>query len=155
MSDPGGRLGPTVGRGGDADLRNLGLYMAPCEEGSLIIVVSDGVHDNLDPEHLGLMPKDLGLDLDSWVGDDERLATAKHLFSTKSIIQKIQGPSGEDTPTPEEVANRLLEHCKQVTKRSRKWMVENPTKRLPLDHSNFPGKMDHSSCIAILARSRE
>jgi len=83
------------------------------------------------------MPKDLGLDLDSWVGDDERLATAKHLFSTKSIIQKIQGPSGEvrlcarihippstltessnkDTPTPEEVANRLLEHCKQVTKR--------------------------------------
>jgi len=39
-----------VGRGGDADLRNLGLYMAPCEEGSLIIVVSDGVHDNLDPE---------------------------------------------------------------------------------------------------------
>jgi hypothetical protein len=24
--------------------------MAPCEEDSLLLVVSDGVHDNLDPE---------------------------------------------------------------------------------------------------------
>lgn len=155
MSDPGGRLGPTIGRGGDADLRNLGLYMAPCEEDSLLLVVSDGVHDNLDPEHLGLSPNDVGVDQDKWDSNFEALEKAKHLFRSSCLMQKIRGSNEEVRPTPEDAVNRLLDHCKHVTQRSRQWMMANPTRRLPNDHINFPGKMDHTSCIAVAVGRRQ
>jgi serine/threonine protein phosphatase PrpC len=48
-SDPGGRLGPFLNEG-TPDLRNLDLYFQPCNEGDIIFLVSDGVHDNLDPQ---------------------------------------------------------------------------------------------------------
>lgn len=44
--DPGGRLGPHLGDG-SADLRNLSIYCIECEEGDILSLVSDGVHDNL------------------------------------------------------------------------------------------------------------
>lgn len=44
--DPGGRLGPHQ-EDGSADLRNLATYYVECEEGDIISLVSDGVHDNL------------------------------------------------------------------------------------------------------------
>ena len=50
MRDPGGRLGPYIGPKGGPDLRNLGLFMTLCEQDSLVFILSDGVHDNLDPE---------------------------------------------------------------------------------------------------------
>ena len=49
-TDPGGRLGPYQGREQKPDLRNLCCYYHPCEPGDLLIIVSDGVYDNLDPE---------------------------------------------------------------------------------------------------------
>jgi hypothetical protein len=59
-SDCGGRLGPHL-EGGLPDLRNFGVFLQVCEEGDIIMVMSDGVHDNLDPQHFGKTPKDLGL----------------------------------------------------------------------------------------------
>lgn len=44
--DCGGRLGPYVGKG-QPDTRNLGCYFSPCKPGDVILIVSDGVHDNL------------------------------------------------------------------------------------------------------------
>lgn len=35
--------------------------MVPCRDKDMIILMSDGVHDNLDPQILGLTPKDLGI----------------------------------------------------------------------------------------------
>lgn len=70
--DPGGRLGPYVGDG-EPDLRNLFLYFRQCEvcvdygyrihffqENDVILIISDGVHDNLDPQTLGKFPADAG-----------------------------------------------------------------------------------------------
>ena len=37
------------------DLRNLSLYYHEFEEGDLLLLMSDGVHDNLDPEVLLLL----------------------------------------------------------------------------------------------------
>ena len=34
-----------------------------------MVLVSDGVHDNLDPEHLGLQPSECGLE--SWTADPQ------------------------------------------------------------------------------------
>ena len=32
------------------DLRNLGCYYSECDENDLLLLMSDGVYDNLDPE---------------------------------------------------------------------------------------------------------
>jgi serine phosphatase RsbU (regulator of sigma subunit) len=42
---------------GEPDLRNLGLYLVPCHDDDVIILMTDGIHDNLDPQHLGLKPR--------------------------------------------------------------------------------------------------
>lgn len=44
--DPGGRLGPTL-ENGAPDLRNLKIYAQPCDTDDFLVIVSDGVHDNL------------------------------------------------------------------------------------------------------------
>jgi len=59
--DPGGRIGPYV-KDGDPDLRNLEVLYTVCSPGDVLMVVSDGVHDNLDPVTLGKTPKSLGLE---------------------------------------------------------------------------------------------
>jgi hypothetical protein len=44
MRDPGGRLGPDDD--GQPDIRNVVVGTHFCEEGEVIILCSDGVHDN-------------------------------------------------------------------------------------------------------------
>lgn len=57
--DCGGRLGPaTIDK--QPDMRNFQVDLVACEEGDLLLLVSDGVHDNLDPRVLGFQPSDLG-----------------------------------------------------------------------------------------------
>ena len=41
------------------------------DEGDIIIVMSDGVHDNLDPQTLGLSPRDFDIDNDRWEASPE------------------------------------------------------------------------------------
>ena len=38
------------------DLRNFRVHIARCCEGDMLLLVSDGVHDNLDPELRGSLP---------------------------------------------------------------------------------------------------
>lgn len=53
-TDPGGRLGPAdYQRPVVPDLRNLQLVFAYLEPGDAVVLMSDGVHDNLDPVFLG------------------------------------------------------------------------------------------------------
>ena len=49
--DPGGMLGM------DTDIRNLSAYIVPLQPGDQLLPMSDGVHDNLDPCELGLLPE--------------------------------------------------------------------------------------------------
>ena len=82
--DSGGRLGPANNeKAADplycADLSNLSLFGLPCEEGDLIVLMTDGVHDNLDPQHLGKrpvdMPRSMNLEpVESWENVDQEKA---------------------------------------------------------------------------------
>ena len=51
---------------GTPDLRNLNYYYCLATDGDLIIVCSDGVHDNLDPITLGKTAAELGLGDGLW-----------------------------------------------------------------------------------------
>mmetsp|Transcript_10240 Transcript_10240/g.41702 ORF Transcript_10240/g.41702 Transcript_10240/m.41702 type:complete len:1397 (+) Transcript_10240:115-4305(+) len=88
-SDCGGRLGPHI-QGCLPDLRNLELGFYPCDEGDYFMIVSDGVHDNLDPQHLGFEPLDLGLGGESWatVPDLEVAEESKTRYRLE-LLQKI------------------------------------------------------------------
>jgi hypothetical protein len=144
--DPGGRLGPYVGHGWP-DLRNLRLYFTPCEEHDLLMIMSDGVHDNLDPMTLGKSPQDLLLPHSSW--DElphEQLCKAKASYM-KNLLEQLVF-EGELSPLA--ITTRVMSHCMEVTRKSREFMERNPNKKQPTDYVEFPGKMDHTTCVSLL-----
>ncbi len=108
-TDPGGRLGPFVGRTGDPDLRNLHLYFSLCCEGDIIIVMSDGVHDNLDAYSLGKTPEAVGFPAGTDWKDvtPQQLGIAKSNFMCKKLVEVI---GGVVQPDAGHIAARLIEY---------------------------------------------
>lgn len=163
--DCGGRLGP-AGKDGSPDLRNFRIDYIPCSTDDIIILLSDGVHDNLEPLHLGFDPKDVGLPDASWETVDPltRTSTAivygeKLLYHMivhdKPITEPFVKPedvlpssSAVFEVTPSRISQVLIDHCVRTNLNAVTFMVENPGKRLPRDYKLFPGKMDHTTCLA-------
>eukprot|EP01117_Protostelium_nocturnum_P002159 TRINITY_DN127_c0_g2_i1.p1 TRINITY_DN127_c0_g2~~TRINITY_DN127_c0_g2_i1.p1 ORF type:complete len:413 (-),score=116.71 TRINITY_DN127_c0_g2_i1:37-1275(-) len=163
-TDPGGRLGPTLGDKGLPDTRNMDLFVHPCDDGDLIILCSDGVHDCLDPTHTGKFPKDFG-NISSNVfkcGDDWHKAEEEFPHEVEAIIsqfrrQKLESlivpiVSRSSGNTPHEVAKTLTDYCYQLTQSSRDWMAENPKGQMPKDYVALPGKMDHTTVLVFEVR---
>eukprot|EP01132_Coremiostelium_polycephalum_P008518 gene8518-10472_t len=147
--DPGGRLGPYVGHG-EPDLRNLSVFYKLCDEGDMILLLSDGVHDNLDPQQLGLKPNDFGINSDSWdkSGQDfpNETEAAKNDYRKKWLSDHFKN---EEDLQPIRITNLLLKHCIDITQTSRHFMETNTSKKLPCDYNLYPGKMDHNTCICF------
>lgn len=148
--DPGGRIGPYLGEG-DPDLRNLAFGASEVSEGDILVAVSDGVHDNLDPATLGMVPSELGLagqtHADWKDAPKEQATTLRTQFMCTSIAKII---SKLPRANPALVAKAIVQHCQEVTEKSRDWMEQNPDAVLATQsYREFPGKMDHCSCVAI------
>eukprot|EP01125_Pyxidicula_operculata_P005059 TRINITY_DN1856_c0_g3_i1.p1 TRINITY_DN1856_c0_g3~~TRINITY_DN1856_c0_g3_i1.p1 ORF type:complete len:1036 (+),score=326.34 TRINITY_DN1856_c0_g3_i1:443-3109(+) len=144
--DPGGRLGP-YSDGGFPDLRNISSYFYPCKAGDLVVVTSDGVYDNLDPEHVGLLPVDLSFSDHSW---DDLSPPVAACLKSKYMIDKLNQMVAKCLEKhPVEVTSSLIEYCIKVTAPSRAWMEAHPNEREPADYRQFPGKMDHVTAITI------
>ncbi|EFA81250.1 protein phosphatase 2C-related protein [Heterostelium album PN500] len=147
--DPGGRLGPYVGNG-EPDLRNLSVFYKYCDENDLILLLSDGVHDNLDPQQLGLKPLDLGIDAESWDIAGQQFAAETDRIKNEYRTQWLSDHfNDEKSLTPSYITNYLLKHCVDTTQTSRDFMEQNTTKKLPCDYKLYPGKMDHNTCICF------
>jgi hypothetical protein len=129
----------------------LKLYYAECLEGDIVFAVSDGVHDNFDPQQLGKLPRDLELNCPSWEDAEKQLPieteAAKNNFRTKLMEQLIS--KGGKRIRAKSVSRKLLAYCTKVTEAGRQWMIENPTKKLPPDYVQYPGKMDHATVAAL------
>ena len=153
-SDPGGRLGP-FDKTAAPDLRNLDLYSTNCEKGDIIIGVSDGVHDNLDPELLGILPSELYLPFSSWNDIPIQISSVvKTKFSLRLLqILLFESDSGRIETTNKLTATHcvhtLINHAQRTTKNTRDWTEQNPRIRLPEDYVRYPGKVDHTTCIAV------
>eukprot|EP01102_Stenamoeba_stenopodia_P011036 TRINITY_DN336_c0_g1_i1.p1 TRINITY_DN336_c0_g1~~TRINITY_DN336_c0_g1_i1.p1 ORF type:complete len:945 (+),score=158.27 TRINITY_DN336_c0_g1_i1:308-3142(+) len=149
--DPGGRLGP-YNDAGTPDLRNIAMYYRIVEPDDVIFVVSDGVHDNFDPQLLGVTPQEMGLDADTWANSSADLVEEKkYQYSTQKIAELLK--SVPNTPEGKaharKISNVLIEYASSVTSPSRDFMVNFPKKKLPIDYKTYPGKMDHTSCISL------
>eukprot|EP01107_Rhizomastix_libera_P003835 TRINITY_DN1657_c0_g1_i2.p1 TRINITY_DN1657_c0_g1~~TRINITY_DN1657_c0_g1_i2.p1 ORF type:complete len:868 (+),score=233.96 TRINITY_DN1657_c0_g1_i2:30-2606(+) len=95
-TDPGGRIGPHLDFG-MPDLRNLSLHCQPCNQNDLIIMVSDGVYDNLDPVMLGMSPGEISPEFSgvSWDAlferDSNQAERLKELFMCTRMEDIIFG----------------------------------------------------------------
>eukprot|EP01090_Pellita_catalonica_P018124 TRINITY_DN5718_c0_g1_i2.p1 TRINITY_DN5718_c0_g1~~TRINITY_DN5718_c0_g1_i2.p1 ORF type:complete len:476 (-),score=68.27 TRINITY_DN5718_c0_g1_i2:65-1492(-) len=155
--DPGGFLGPS-GESGSPDLRNFALYMMPCRPGDLIFIVSDGIHDNLDPQHLGLSPTAVGVsgNFTNWLIAEQKVPDEtddfKNAFRLR-LLKKLadQVNLSKSAPLPESLTAILLKHSFQLTSNSRNFIENNPRGgRVPHDYAKFPGKMDHTTCVVCV-----
>lgn len=176
-SDCGGRLGPHVGEG-NPDLRNLAFFYHAADEGDIMICVSDGVYDNLDPQSLGISPVEAGLEGDSWEDqtDLKRVDEVKQAYVCQMIKDIVFGPQRDNTGmtlisddsfaapmvvttprsssslNPGDIVDKLISHCLKTTQSSREFMEKNPEKILPKSYKEYPGKLDHTTCIALKVR---
>eukprot|EP01103_Thecamoeba_quadrilineata_P002855 TRINITY_DN12714_c0_g1_i1.p1 TRINITY_DN12714_c0_g1~~TRINITY_DN12714_c0_g1_i1.p1 ORF type:complete len:729 (-),score=133.49 TRINITY_DN12714_c0_g1_i1:24-2210(-) len=142
-SDPGGRLGPYDS--GQSDTRNLKLLSVGLEIGDSLILMSDGVHDNFDPQQLGYDSQTFGYPAWTDVPNSEKLDYLK----TEIAQNKFFGGSLETPLTPRDIVNTLIDHCLDVTSAARKFMTDNPNQRQPRDYKMCPGKMDHTTCLVF------
>jgi hypothetical protein len=148
-SDCGGRLGPYT-KTGKPDLRNFKVDYYSLQTNDLLILASDGVHDNLDPQMLGKRPRDLQLDAKSWAELPPKEGyEAKTCFQETKLAELINGCSR----TPKDVCDTIAQYCDRVTAAGREFMESHPTLELPEDYVTFPGKMDHTSVVCIKVES--
>lgn len=152
-TDCGGRIGPFLD-GGKPDFRNLDVFYEPLNEDDLVIVVSDGLHDNLDPQSLGLTPSDIGLVGDNWSADIEGLSAAKSKYMCQKISEIVYGENRQESShkinlDPNEVVEKLINYAIRTTERSKVFMETFPEQNLPVDYKLFPGKLDHTSCVCV------
>ena len=119
------------------------------ERGDKIMVCSDGVHDNFDAELLGKSPSQVDSSLVdvSWKDlDFEKSNELKSQFSSQKLREFFLC-----SENLQQVGEKILEHCLEVTKPSREWMAQNKNGSLPSDYTKFPGKMDHTTLLLLSA----
>ena len=155
VRDSGGRVGPFTD-GGYPDLRNLRAYFYPCKpgtknirltkslnkmltfEGDIVIAVSDGVYDNLDPEHLGFLPADLQIpEFQSW--DQMPLALVNEV-KTHFMCEKMNEVVDKcKDKTPMELTKCLVKHALNTTEPTRSFMESHPNETEPQGYKQYPG----------------
>jgi len=128
------------------------LFWHHCQDGDIITLASDGVHDNFNPKYLGIAPRDLKLPIEEW-GEAKPVEVNQAVapFIVNSIDDKIHR-SGI-VPSPHRCSFSLLSNALDTTQKSRNFMEQNPTKKLPDDYSLFPGQLDFATCLSFLVGS--
>lgn len=169
VRDAGGHLGI------ECVWDNLTGYFCPLDEGDFVICMTDGVHDNLDPETLKISPHKLGLNSESWkdVSPEEAHAVRRSFRETRiSQILGLQMMSQYEPKTfsPIEITTRILDYVQRITEMlrsaeekgailQRDWDIMHPDERVSLKNEiirsqrESPGKYDHSTCVTIMVES--
>ena len=125
------------------------MYFEPCSPGDVVIIVSDGVHDNLDPSHINILPKQVSESASSndW---DQMEEDEKEKLSDLYAANFIKKLWKEGKNTPQLISEALVDNSLVITKSSRDFMDKNPKDKLPHDLEKYPGKMDHTTCLCFV-----
>ena len=114
------------------DLRNLNLYYAVISEGDTIVIVSDGIHDNLDPQLRGKSPRDLGLDADDWEIAETKFPLESRTVKSKFMIDEMNATvNTKSKVTAHHITTSLIKFSQQLTQPCRTYMEQNPGARQP------------------------
>ncbi len=159
IKDPGGRLGPYRGNNGksenihDPDLRNLSISCCPLPEKDYIVFnMSDGVHDNFDPEVLMKTPHQCDETLEentTWKDlkdkDADKYQQLKNAYQKQTLSRLVREAIEQGKQTSDEICEYITSYCHQATESKRKPMEEDSR----AGESYAPGKMDHCSVVAF------
>jgi len=117
------------------------------EPGDVIILATDGVYENFDPEFLGLGPRDIGLKKESWAAmRPEKATRAKTSYIEHVIERTIANARG-----PAQIEKTLLEHARLVTI-PRKAFMEREGKTPPRNYVEHPGRLDHATVCCFVVQ---
>lgn len=176
-TDPGGQLG---GKGNkDPDLRNLTVYFLEAQKGDVLLPMSDGIHDNLDPQYVGeanpeaafeklldnpaLLQEDDAEALaeikrnmpDNWDQQEDawKIDETPELAQLKAIYQVYKLKEiVKDKEEDETISAALVRYAYNLTQLNRNYDEKHPTAGFETAHDPaYPksGKQDHFSCAAI------
>mmetsp|Transcript_14184 Transcript_14184/g.36229 ORF Transcript_14184/g.36229 Transcript_14184/m.36229 type:complete len:855 (-) Transcript_14184:59-2623(-) len=147
--DPGGRIGP-YHDDGSADIRNLSVSCCFVHPGDIIVLCSDGIHDNFDPQIMGLDPKDCNVDSESWEALDPLSAiSSKAEFSESYVAKELASFAADGSLSPSKVGTFMATQAWELSQAGRNEMESHPSVRLPQQYKLYPGKMDHVSAICF------
>lgn len=98
---------------------------------------------------MGTKPRSIGLNYESWdeinkKGYDDLIEKKIFMFIEDKINALLKHPV-----TPRSIVDNFLANSVNVTFNIRDFMQNNPGKRVADDHEKFPGKLDHTTCLAI------
>lgn len=147
-TDPGGRLGAYKGEG-NADVRNLFVACLPLSTSQEHIVfnLTDGVHDNYNPQMLGIEPHELdGLlpnDVKWETLEPQQRSRLEESFLNQKFLELVNNAGSNLN----EICDKVIVHCQEVTHQIRMFMEKN--QREPADKKLYPGKVDHCSITAF------
>jgi len=97
----------------------------------------------------GKKPSDCELSGDDWsVIPSDIGMTAKNKFMNKLLTDIITSDDGEISPSI--IAKKVIRHCRDLTSAARQWMEQNPNSVQQADFVLYPGKLDHTTVVAIL-----
>eukprot|EP01127_Copromyxa_protea_P016744 TRINITY_DN5030_c0_g1_i2.p1 TRINITY_DN5030_c0_g1~~TRINITY_DN5030_c0_g1_i2.p1 ORF type:complete len:960 (-),score=170.17 TRINITY_DN5030_c0_g1_i2:132-3011(-) len=160
--DTGGCIGPLSGL--TPDLSGLQLQTISLRASSYIIVTSDGVTDNFDPENLGFTPKQL----ESLLTDEEKksisltaewstidqktggLLKSRYTVALMThLLSRVETTNVEDVP--KYIVNILIQYCEDITRDVRALMQKNSPIRgvAPKNTGRVHGKLDHASVVCF------
>jgi len=161
-TDPGGRIGgfkdsevgyATFDR--DAlhgpDLRNYTHCLMKLNPGDTVVMCSDGIGDNIDPEGMGVKPSDDQFpDIDGGAWDDSNPdhVAARNQFQARQmslILRECQDKKGKKSLTVEEIANALNLHVQDNALRYKALAGAGLGKSSAAN--GVPGKPDHAGML--------
>lgn len=162
MRDPGGFLGF------ESPVDSVFTYVCPLEEGDVIIAMSDGVHDNLDPATLKISPRYFGFLLDDWQDledeEPEKTREVKRQFRQRRLEQLLGAYSS--SVSTKDIVEKIVDYTIGTTADLRsaeekgmllqtQWETLPPEEALALKREvirlqkTAPGKYDHCTVFAI------
>lgn len=96
------------------------------------------------------MPSDIGLTCEDNCWENltnlEQIENAKVAWTEKFLTNLFQR-----TPNlvPENITEELVDFSWQTTKKMREFMEQNRNAKQPSNHKEYPGKMDHTTCLTF------
>jgi len=127
-TDSGGRIGKN-----SPDLGNLACYTCPLKQGDQIIICSDGIHDNFDPETL---KEGIGR-VENKIEEMQR--------RQQIMLQKLLEVVDATCTTPDAIVKALNKYVSRTTQKYKVAQLEGHR----MKSSTIPGKPDHCGIVVL------
>jgi len=141
-NDPGGRIGFIKRPSRAIDMRNSVIFHQLMKWNDLVMVCSDGIHDNLEPKTRGYLP----VEVDAQLGDikwfklkPQRIEEINKEYSSRFISEVVS-----HSVSVHQLHKMMMDAVVGVLRDKKEFMQKNPDESVP---DVFSGKLDHATLL--------